>query len=505
MQWNNASETVSPLTSYSTQTLVGAAPAPGESPSTTAIDDLPVLTLGSATTTEPVQGSSSKTTLLTSPTAITDDDGNHLASATITITSGIFSGDELFVNGQQGGNQDSGAITVTWNNTNKVLTLTGYDTLTKYATLFGEVSFQETGNDTANTGTHTVRTITWQANDGAVGDPSGTNTATTTVTIDRPPASATHTINILEGATSGPASLGDTDPDGDTVTVTAITGGTVGSPVSGNLGTLTINNNDTYSYTANSNISAPIGSHPVDTFTYTASDANGGSTQETLKFSVHRPPVAVADSYSVNENGSDSGTSGTAGTGVLHNDSDPDGDTFTVVDVNGLPGDDSTASPGSDGEPTLNSDGSFTYTADQTGAINGATPGLPPTDTFNYTIADTLGGTSTAANITFTVHRPPSVTTLDQTVTYGVGANPIVIDDAVQVSDLDGSNLESATIKISNFLTGDVLGIVAVDLINGNQIRARILPESDDGNGTLTLTGLDNAADYQIALDESTF
>ena len=176
LQWNNSNKTVSLVTSYDTATLVGTSASnvsPEDAPSTTSIDDLPVLTLGSVTTTEPVQGSSSKTTLLTSPTAITDDDSNHLASATIAITSGIFSGDELFVNGQQSGTLDSGAITVTWDNTNKVLTLTSYDTLTEYATLFGEVSFQETGNDTTNTGTHTARTITWQANDGAVGNPSG--------------------------------------------------------------------------------------------------------------------------------------------------------------------------------------------------------------------------------------------------------------------------------------------------------------------------------------------
>ena len=156
------------------------------------------------------------------------------------------------------------------------------------------------------------------------------------------------------------------------------------------------------------------------------------------------------------------------------------------------------------GELILQASGSFAYTADQTGAINSATPGLPPTDTFNYTIADSLGGTSTAANITFTVHRPPTVTTLDHTVTYGAGGNPIPIDDAVQVFDLDGSNLESATIKISNFQTGDVLGIVAADL-TGNQINGTFITESYDGNGTLTLSGLDNAADYQIALDEVTF
>ena len=148
---------------------------------------LPVLTLGSGTTTEPVQGGS-EVTLLTPATAITDEDGSYLASATVQVTSGLFSGDELFVNGQQSGMLDGGAVTVSWDNTNKILTLTGYDTLTEYQTLFGEVSFQETGNDTDNLGSHTTRTITWQANDGAIGNPSGTNTPTTTITIDRPPA-----------------------------------------------------------------------------------------------------------------------------------------------------------------------------------------------------------------------------------------------------------------------------------------------------------------------------
>ena len=47
---------------------------------------------------------------------------------------------------------------------------------------------------------------------------------------------ATHTFGILEGATSGPASLGDSDLDGDTVTVSAVTDGTVGSPDPGDSG-----------------------------------------------------------------------------------------------------------------------------------------------------------------------------------------------------------------------------------------------------------------------------
>ena len=71
-------------------------------------------------------------------------------------------------------------------------------------------------------------------------------------TIDRPPTAVTHNVNVVESASTGTVSAGDSDPDGDGVTVTALTGGTVGAEKAGAYGSLTINANDTYSYTANS-------------------------------------------------------------------------------------------------------------------------------------------------------------------------------------------------------------------------------------------------------------
>ena len=63
---------------------------------------------------------------------------------------------------------------------------------------------------------------------------------------------------------------------------------------------------------------------------------------------------------------------------VLANDTDPNGLTPSIA---------STTNPGHGGI-IVNADGSITYTA---------TPGFLGSDTFNYTITDALGGTSTAA------------------------------------------------------------------------------------------------------------
>src|SRR4029077_18956088 len=207
--------------------------------------------------------------------------------------------------------------------------------------------------------------------------------------------------------------------------------GSVGSSIAGTYGSVTIGSGDTYSYTADNigNInSAATGSHPIDTFTYTVSDGLGGTASETLHFSIDRPPNAVADAYHVN-------ASGNVSNNVLLNDSDPDGDSFTVVDVNGTAGGVAHSVQGNYGELTLQSTGSFTYVADQTSNINNATPGLAPTDIFNYTINDGLGGTSTA-NITFTIDRPPTVTTSNHTVVFVEGGIPVVIDSGVQVVDV---------------------------------------------------------------------
>ena len=90
---------------------------------------------------------------------------------------------------------------------------------------------------------------------------------------------------------------------------------------------------------------------------------------------------------------------------VLTNDSDKDGDTLTVSAVNGSAGNVGNSIAGTYGHITINSNGSYSYTADNTAAIDAAATGSHLTDTFTYTANDGHGGTTTT---TITVTARPS-------------------------------------------------------------------------------------------------
>ena len=75
--------------------------------------------------------------------------------------------------------------------------------------------------------------------------------------------------NNESGDTTGDVLVGDTDADGDTLTVTNISGGTVGDPVTGSFGTLTIHSTGRYSYEADQAAADALdpGDTGTDTFT----------------------------------------------------------------------------------------------------------------------------------------------------------------------------------------------------------------------------------------------
>jgi immune inhibitor A len=208
-----------------------------------------------------------------------------------------------------------------------------------------------------------------------VSDGNNSSTARVSVTVDRHPNAAPSATNDTAQTIDGEAVeiqvlANDTDPDGDTLSVESPT-----QPAHGSAST----DGTTITYTPTAGY---VGS---DSFDYTAVDGNGGSDTATVTVTVNprpnRAPDAADDSVTTQRNTA-------IVVRVVDNDSDPDGDAFTVTSVTDPP----------HGTVANNGDGTVRYTPD-TGYLGD--------DSFTYTIADGRGGTDTAT-VHVTVVPPPN-------------------------------------------------------------------------------------------------
>ena len=232
----------------------------------------------------------------------------------------------------------------------------------------------------------------------------------------------------------------DTDVDGDTLTVSAVTGGTVGVQfglASGAL--LTLNADGSYVYNPNGKFEAlGVGENGADSFSYTVSDGHGGTDTATVNLTitgVNDAPVAVNDTGTTGENTT---LTVNAANGVLKNDTDIDGDTLTVSGVTGgTVGVQFALASGA--LLTLNADGSYVYNPN--GKFESLSAGVNGADSFTYTISDGHTGTDTATvNLTITGVNDAPIITSDG---GGTVADPISIDEnttavtTVTASDVD--------------------------------------------------------------------
>ncbi len=212
---------------------------------------------------------------------------------------------------------------------------------------------------TPNSGYFGSDSFTYQASDGSL--TSANATVSLTVNALAPTANNDTYSNVPHDRTySGNSVLAnDTANKNDSLSASVV----------GNVshGSLTLNTNGTFSYTPSA---AYLGS---DSFTYKVHDATNNTDSNTATVSLTvvdpNPPVAVADNYSVSENGT---LTVPAANGVLSNDSDADrGDTLTAVLV----------SQPSHGTLTMdsNGDGGFVYTPNS---------GYFGSDSFTYKASD---------------------------------------------------------------------------------------------------------------------
>ncbi len=260
-------------------------------------------------------------------------------------------------------------------------------------------------------------TFTYKANDGS----ADSGTVTVTIKVNAPPTAVNNEYSTNEDtALTVPVATGvlanDTDLDGDTLTATDVT-----QPAHGSV---TLNPNGSFTYTPEANY------HGTDTFTYEANDGSADSAPATVTITiaaVNDAPVAVADAFLVDEDGS---LTTTTANGLLVNDTDADNNAL-AAEVVSLP---------SHGTVTLNDDGTFTYTP----AAN-----YHGTDTFTYKATDgTAKSAETTVTITVTaVNDAPAVAN----DTYSVPVNgSLTVDAAAGVAanddDVDG---DSFTVSVS--------------------------------------------------------
>lgn len=202
--------------------------------------------------------------------------------------------------------------------------------------------------------------FTYTASDGKGGSTIGTVNVIVNPVNDPPVPGTDSATTDEDNAVIVSVLANDTDIDGGGLSVSGVTNGAHG--------TVAINpGNTTVTYTPAANYNGP------DSFTYTVSDGNGGTAIGTVNVTVdpvNDAPLAGNDSATTDED-----TPVTIN--VLSNDTDIDGDLLTVTGA---------ANP-ANGTVTINANNSITYTPNA---------GFSGGDSFDYSISDGNGGTSSA-------------------------------------------------------------------------------------------------------------
>jgi hypothetical protein len=328
----------------------------------------------------------------------------------------------------------AGQLTLAWNATtthtdgSSATDLAGYH-LYYWQGSTGTPQSKDVGNTTTYTLTGLVDGATYSFAVAAYNttgqESSDSNIITATISsVNQAPQAVNDTASATTGTPVTIAVLAnDTDPDGNTLTITSVTQATHG--------TVTISGTSVI-YTP------AAGFVGTDSFTYTIADGHGGSATGTVTMNVmagNQPPVASSDTVSIPV-----GTSSTIA--VLANDTDPYSYSLSI----------SAVTQGAHGTVTFQST-SVTYTP---------AAGFVGTDSFTYTVTDGYGHYATAT---------VTVNVLSDRAAFLVAAYSFNEGSGTTVTDASGNN-NTGTISGATWTTAGKFGGALV--FNGTSAKVTI-------------------------------
>lgn len=418
-------------------------------------------------------------------------------------------------------------------------TLTGTPTISMTDILQGNLRYVPATDTTGSP------TLQFQVYDGGL---LSTNSYTLTLNItgNLAPTAIADTNSVVEagcGVSAAPAignvitdGTDDTDPNGNTITVTRIdaygntqsvasgsTSSSNGTAINGQYGTLTIGANGTYSYALNNSLPAidamNSGSTKTETFTYTVSDGQGGSSSTTLTITVNGTndaPIAQDDFSSLKEGSLTGGNYGTVNGNALTNDADVDSSPITIA------GSYATAVGSVNGSVTYSfsvsnsiNTGNYVFFDDDGSATtsnvvltNSPTVGeaVKLTVDYNGSTYDMLVDSTSASGTTFKIMVNSTAIAVNlndnkQGFVFGVDSGYIGFSSSATTSGnykvsaiSSSSNPSSATVNISSITSGN---IAAGMTVTDGSITRTIQSVTKNSDGTVTSMVLDSAVTWQ--------
>lgn len=269
----------------------------------------------------------------------------------------------------------------------------------------------------------------------------------------------------------------DKDVDGNTLTYSMISGNALGAfTINASTGAITVADGTKLDYETNPSFSLVVRA------------SNGTLTDDaTITINLNNlndnNPVAVGDSYSVNEGG----TLSVSAPGILSNDYDADGNILTSIKV----------TDPAHGTLTLNADGSFVYTHDG---------GETTTDAFTYKTNDgTHDGNTVTVSITINpVNDPPLVSDITKNVNEDNTVTFAAVDFTSSYTDPESSPL--AKIRITSLPANGTLKLSGVnvnindEILIANTVNLSFIPNINwNGSTSFGWKGYDGTVYATIA------